>query len=210
MSDYVINRQEAAQLIWISLRSIDRYSLSWKLNYKKIKWRVLFKKDDLLGLKNEKNTNIVNDNIDVNFSRYSNKPKENTIEVFSTQDLHNQCNKNNNFDLVDFIKTQTERDMYKELYNNSLIDLQDKQKKLENINFKLWDIISKQNIPLLENKKKEELIKGLNNEVNQKHLLINRLKNELLFQKILKYFFISILIINIIILSFWYFYNFKI
>lgn len=210
MSDYIINRQEAAKLIWVSLRSIDRYTLSWKLNYKKIWWRVLFKQDDLLNIKTEQNTNIIDNNIDINFSRYKNKDTKKQIEVFNNQNIFDQYDKDKNIDIKLFIKTETERDVYKKLYSSLLIELQNKQKELENINFKLWDIISKQNIPLLENKKNEELINSLKNELSQKYVFIKNLKNELYFQRNIKNLLISLIFLSITILSFWYFYIFKI
>ena len=66
---YNITRENAAKLLGISTRTIDRYIKSGKLSYKKVANKVLLEKeeinllkDDFSALHQEINTEIVNDN----------------------------------------------------------------------------------------------------------------------------------------------------
>lgn len=47
MKRYTINRNQAATMLWVSTRTIDRYIKSWKLSYKKIANKVILNKEEL-------------------------------------------------------------------------------------------------------------------------------------------------------------------
>ena len=47
---YWITRESAANLLWISTRTIDRYIKSWKLSYKKVANKVLLAKEEIADL----------------------------------------------------------------------------------------------------------------------------------------------------------------
>ena len=53
MNNFTITRQEASELVWVSVRTLDRYIERWKLSFKKVWNRVLLDKDQVLWLKEE-------------------------------------------------------------------------------------------------------------------------------------------------------------
>ena len=207
MFEYNIPRQIAANTVWVSLRSIDRYAFSWKLKYKKIKWRVLFNEQELIELKMKKNTEFI-DEASTNFNFRKNRIENNTIPVFNSSENINYNLAQIN--IVDYVRTQTERDMYKNMYEIASQNLKEKQHEIEKINFKIWEISSKQNIPFIESEKNREMVGNLKKNILNNEKYINELKEELSFQRIVKWVFISLLLITIVILSLWYVYTFKI
>lgn len=208
MKDYKITRPEASEIIWISLRTLDRYVLKWKIKYKKVKWRVLFSEEDLNEIKVEKNTDAVNE-VKTSFDFKKEKKENETFPVFNTNWIHSQ-NQGSNLDLLKITQLSSERDTYKKMYNVILWELKEKQEKLEQVNFKLWELIAKQDLPLLESKKNKEEINFLNKKIKEEKEIVEKLKSEISFQKFIKTIFITLLILTISILSFWYFYNFKV
>ena len=53
MKRYTVTRNQAASLLWVSTRTIDRYVKWGKLSYKKIANKVLLAKEEIEALKNE-------------------------------------------------------------------------------------------------------------------------------------------------------------
>ena len=53
MKRYTITRNQAASLLWVSTRTIDRYVKSGKLSYKKIANKVILNEEELRILQNE-------------------------------------------------------------------------------------------------------------------------------------------------------------
>ncbi len=53
MKRYTITRTQAASLLWVSTRTIDRYVKSGKLSYKKIANKVILNEEELRILQNE-------------------------------------------------------------------------------------------------------------------------------------------------------------
>lgn len=50
---YTLTRSQAAELLGVSTRTIDRYVKSWRLSYKKIANKVLLKRDELMAMKQD-------------------------------------------------------------------------------------------------------------------------------------------------------------
>ena len=53
MKRYTITRNQAASMLWVSTRTIDRYVKGGKLSYKKVANKVLLAKEEIEALKNE-------------------------------------------------------------------------------------------------------------------------------------------------------------
>lgn len=217
MKEYSIPRKEAGEIAWISLRTLDRYVMSKKIDYKKIKWRVLFSIEDLEKIKIEKNIDSINE-IKTNFDFKKEKTEHKTSKINNSQNSKNISEKNliqNNFwenfwEMIKIIQITAERDSFKKMFEIANLDLKEKQNQLERANFKLWEVLAKQNIPLLENKQKSQKISNLEKKLNESEEITRSLKNEISFQKFIKTVFIIILLLTVSILSFWYVYNFKI
>lgn len=224
MKEYSIPRKEAGEIAWISLRTLDRYVMSKKIDYKKIKWRVLFSSEDLEKIKLEKNIDSV-DEIKTNFNFKKEKTEHKTSKIDQNPDKQfnrsvkiekkSENSSGNNFsenfwEMVKMIQVTAERDSFKKMFEIANLDLKEKQNQLENANFKLWEVLAKQNIPLLENKQKSQEISNLEKKLEESKEITKSLKNEISFQKFIKTVFVIILLLTVSILSFWYVYNFKI
>lgn len=208
MKEYSIPRKEAGEIAWISLRTLDRYVMSKKIDYKKIKWRVLFSKEDLEKIKLEKNIESV-DEIKTNFNFKKEKTEHKTLKINNSENNFWQ-NPKDMSEMIKLIQIKSERDAFKKMFEIANLDLKEKQNQLEKANFKLWEILAKQNIPLLENKQKSEEINILQKKLKKSEEITKSLKNEISFQKFIKTVFVIILLLTVSILSFWYVYNFKI
>lgn len=53
MKHYTVTRNQAATMLWVSTRTIDRYVKSWKLSYKKVANKVILNKEELDVLQSE-------------------------------------------------------------------------------------------------------------------------------------------------------------
>lgn len=204
MKNYSIPRKEAGEIAWISLRTLDRYVLSKKIDYKKIKWRVLFCKDDLIQIKNQKNIESI-DEIKTNFD-FKKEKTEHKVSEKKSENILPQ----NFWEMVKMVQITAERDSFKTMFEISNRDLKEKQNQLEQANFKLWELLAKQNLPKLELKWKSEEISNLQKKLKENEEITKSLKNEISFQKFIKTVFVIILLLTVSILSFWYVYNFKI
>ena len=218
MKNYSIPRKEAWEIAWVSLRTLDRYVLSKKIDYKKVKWRVLFCEDDLKRIKIEKNINQINEvKTDFDFKKDKTEHKifqKNPIES-NSENLNSYKNlpeqfQENFWDMIKIVQLSAERDSFKKMFEIANAELKEKQNQLERVNFKLWEVLAKQNIPLLENKQKSEEIKNLQKKLKESENIVKSLKDEISFQKFIKTVFVIILLLTVSILSFWYVYNFKI
>lgn len=207
MKNYSIPRKEASEIAWISLRTLDRYVLSKKIDYKKIKWRVLFCEDDLIEIKNEKNIESVDEvKTNFNFKKEKTEHKTKTISENKSENILPQ----NFWEMVKMVQVTAERDSFKTMFEIANKDLKEKQNQLENANFKLWELLAKQDLPKLELKWKSEEISDLQKKLRENEEITKTLKNEVSFQKFIKTVFVIILLLTVSILSFWYVYNFKI
>lgn len=204
MKNYSIPRKEAGEIAWISLRTLDRYVLSKKIDYKKIKWRVLFCKDDLIEIKNQKNIESI-DEIKTNFD-FKKEKTEHKVSEKKSENILPQ----NFWEMVKMVQITAERDSFKTMFEIANRDLKEKQAQLEQANFKLWELLAKQNLPKLELKWKSEEISNLQKKLKENEEITKSLKNEISFQKFIKTVFVIILLLTVSILSFWYVYNFKI
>ena len=206
MKNYSITRKEAWQIAWISLRTLDRYVLSKKIEYKKIKWRVLFCKDDLEKIRLEKNVDII-DEVDTNFDF---KKEKTEYKVSEKKEIVAENFWEKISEMMPIMHVKIERDTYKKMFEIANSDLKEKQNQLERANFKLWELLAKQELPLLENKQKSQEINILEKKLKKSEEITNSLKNEVSFQKFIKTIFVIILLLTVSILSFWYVYNFKV
>jgi len=207
MKNYSIPRKEAWEIAWISLRTLDRYVLSKKIDYKKIKWRVLFCKEDLVEIKNEKNIETVEE-VNTNFDFKKEKTEHKTVKI--PENKSENILPQNFWEMVKMVQITAERDSFKTMFEIANKDLKEKQNQLEQANFKLWELLAKKDLPKLELKWKSEKISDLQKKLKENEEITKSLKNEISFQKFIKTVFVIILLLTVSILSFWYVYNFKV
>ncbi|MCD5382662.1 helix-turn-helix domain-containing protein, partial [Candidatus Gracilibacteria bacterium] len=119
MKNYSITRKEAGQIAGISLRTLDRYVLSKKIEYKKIKGRVLFCEDDLKKIRLEKNVDII-DEIDTNFDFKKEKTEH---KVSEKKEIVAENFGEKISEMMPIMHVKIERDTYKKMFEIANSDL---------------------------------------------------------------------------------------
>lgn len=173
---YKYTRQEAAELLGISTRSIDRYIKSWKLRSKKDGKIVFVKGIDVENLKSwwKQKQEIIKENI---YKEPQGK-SENSIQTKS---------------LTVWLE---------EIYYDLREDNKEKEKIIRELSIRVWtaEEIAKKSISLIDFKKSQFLLEESKNHLNQTVVDLEedkeKLNKELKYQKTNNF----ILIISIIIL----------
>jgi len=187
---YNINRQEAADILWISTRSIDRYIKSWKIRSEK-DWKiVMLNSDDIKVLNWEsviKHKIIVNDEINNNYMD-ENKLEENTNTWVVKKSEYEKV-------LVTFEK----------MYSGFREEIREKDQRIEKLAMELWQAREQKNnsIDIMEYKKiqflSEESKSNLSNEIEkgiqEKINIIKELKYEKTTNKLLIAFIVILFVI---------------
>jgi len=177
---YKYTRQEAAELLWISTRSIDRYIKSWKLRARK-EWKVvLVKSSDL-------------DNMN---SWWTPKQEIITENNFSTE--KQETNTNSKWiDLRDKLSTWLE-----EIYSDLRNEVKEKDTIIRELSIRVWrsEEIAKNSVSLIDFKKSQFLLEESKSHLNQSLVDLEsdnkKLESDLKYQKTNNF----ILIIAIIVL----------
>lgn len=191
---YNINRQEAADILWISTRSIDRYIKSWKIRSKK-EWKiVLVNSDDIKVLNPEnkvKHKIIVSDELK-NANITEDKSYENTSRGVVKKSEYEKV-------LVTFEK----------MYSWFREEIKQKDEKIEKLAIELWQAREQKNnsIDIMEYKKaqfiseetKSSLSKEIEKEKQEKIKTLKELKYEKTTNKLLIAFIVILFIISWII-----------
>lgn len=145
-----IERKEAAAMIGVSMRTIDRYIRSGRLAHKKVGYNVFVARDELEKIINRRTHDFMS--MDVGFEREEDEHQHHQSPEYT-------FDRNENSDTGSF-----EVLVYKSLYEGTKKELNDKQKEVEILNFRLGEIEVKllDSVPLLafnENleKSKEDL-----------------------------------------------------
>jgi len=164
-------------------------------------------------MKIQKNTEVFED-VNTNFNFRKQRIENRAVPIYNSDhnhwnqgsdydSAHEQNKTSDSFDIVEYVKAKTERDMYKSINDKLQEELKWKQSELERMNYRIWEISSKKDVPLLENQRNKEQLVTLKKEI------IN-LNEELSYQRVIKWVFVWLLFVTVAILSLWYFYTFKI
>lgn len=184
---YKTTRQEAAEILNISTRSIDRYIKSWKIRSKK-KWKIVYvNNSDIKNLWKEWNS--ISEIIIT-------KPKK------INEKSENKKNKDKKFD--------TELSM---VYLDLKDEIHKKDTIIQTLAMRVWksEEIAKNSVSMIEFKKSQYLLEeskqNINNQLNEleleKHKLMWELKYEKTSNKLLIVFVVTLLLISLYVL----FYN---
>ncbi len=149
---YTLTRQEAAILLNISTRSVDRYIKSWKIRAKK-EWRIV--------LLNEE---------DVDNIKTWDKKIELKQEIITPEEQIKEKEKIKQKEKISLTKNSFENDdklnfIYEDLRN----EIKQKDKKIETLSLQLWKMeeIVKNSISMIEYKKTQYLIEESKNNIKQ-------------------------------------------
>jgi len=169
---YTITRQEAADTLWISTRSVDRYIKAGKLRSKKEGKIIYIHSDDIekmSGKSGQKKQEVIMPKT----SSYSERVRENVSET------HISRERNENL-----ASSATLEKIYHDLRN----EIKTKDQAIQDLSIKLWQAqeIAKNSVSLIEFKKSQFLLEEskwhLSGEVselkNEKQELAKKLKYE--------------------------------
>lgn len=162
---YNLTREQAAEKLGVSTRSIDRYVKSWKLRHEK-DWKVV--------MINEKDIEALSSGTTTKQEIIS--PKEEVVENnFKTTEVRAKSS-NENSSKLDFI------------YDDLKSEIKEKEMKISELTYKLWKMeeITKNSISLIEFKKSQFLLeeskqitqKELDTIVKEKEVLTEKFKDE--------------------------------
>lgn len=185
---YNLTREQAAAIMEISTRTLDRHIRKWLLSYKKIWNKVMLSEQEINDfIENAKNSPWLNYS-EIVWNTHIINPKEQYDENEITNMITDTIN--SNFD--NFMKLVKEKDNQLEEKNNFIYVLQHRIWELEN---KLKNMIA---LPDYTNEKNDLMI---NNEkiLVEKNVLLNELKKEKL--KNLVYTIVLILIVLIFVFA---------
>jgi len=188
MESYTLTRQEAADLLEISVRSVDRYIKSGKIRSEK-RWKSVYVNDN--DIKNIQ-TNSDSKPIIITSSDKKTIPKE----QFSSKDISTKK------DIKDFDKlTKTFENIYTDLRNQ----IEKKDKIIQEMSIEIWTTREqvKQSISVSEHNRSQMLLeeskthiaKQMNNLSEEKEKLKAELKDEKFDKKVLITFVFVLLIL---------------
>ena len=127
-----ITRAQAAELLNVSVRTIDRYIRSGKLSSHKVNRDIWLKKADVVGLTSQQ------------------------VSSLSTgHTLHSEVD--NVSEIVQTLSTPSKDDVFEKLYNKLQIELKEQRQRLEMANYRVGQLESqlKSSIPLIEHQKEK-------------------------------------------------------
>lgn len=182
MSMYKLTRQETADKLNMSTRSVDRYIKAWKLRAKK-DWKIVY----------------INQNDIDNFLWNDNTKQEIIVEQ---KDINNNSNKQKDITINNQDLSENLSNIYKDLKE----EIEKKDQIIQNLAMRVWkaEEVAKNSVSLLDFKKsqylleesKENISKELDELKKQKEKIETELKYEKNSNIILIIFVIILLIIS--------------
>jgi excisionase family DNA binding protein len=185
---YNINRQEAADILWISTRSIDRYVKSWKIRSKK-DWKIVLVNSD-----------------DVNILNSSSKVIHKVI--LSENDSINTEIKTNSINSHIVKKDEYEKVLstFEKMYSGFREEVKQKDEKIQELSIRVWkaeqeksnsiDLMEYKKVQFLSEQSKSELSSKLEKEISLNRKTIDELKYEKNTNKLLIVFIVVLFVIS--------------
>ena len=187
--EYNLTREQAAKILWISTRTLDRWIRKWVFTYEK-RWNKIFLAEE--EVKNYSSSNQINNIVyDTTSTTISKEPKKNT-QIINSEELITKISKHFDENMKQFLEIIKEKDKKIEEKNQVIFALQNKVAELET---KLKNTVA---LPLYQNEKKELILEKENLKI-ENQLLEENLKKEKI--KNIALISILVLIILIVILS---------
>lgn len=182
---YNITRQEAADKLWVSTRSVDRYIKSWKIRSKK-DWKVVY---------------LHSWDID-NLSWWSNNKQEVIVEApKNTNYTYTRTTIDNNSKSID-LESNINRSWLDEIYTDLKNQIKEKDNIIKELSIRVWrsEEIAKNSVSLMDFKKSQFLLEESKSSLTQSISELTEEKEKLTWE--LKYQKTNniILIISLIVL----------
>ncbi len=208
--EFLVTRQEAANVLGVSTRTIDRYISQEKFSVVREGGKVLLDKRELKNLKSKKNpvvAQVIKSSVPkqktekFKFSETKNSEKEGNKNKNKNKNKNEKSDNNilTEFEADKLITEDSEK--YKILYESSKSDIENRDKLLRNMHYQLGvlETESKNAIPLLEaetdKREWEDFTDKLSDENGRLKLSLKSAKNGRIFFFILSLFFLFFLLI---------------
>lgn len=216
----VLDKKKAADLLNISVRTLDRYISKGILPKQEIAGRIVISLKDLKPLLDQKKSehDLLN-SINSNFQQNRLRPENNSLPTETTIEEIGDSPSSENFTS----KTAAEPPIYQRLYEELQQELKSKQERLEGANYRVGQLegLLKESVPLLdyrkalalENQKRQEIEQllntfekdneNLNQAIDAKKNELDHLTRRLEQEKLNKKVFLIILIILFLLQPLW-------
>lgn len=220
----VLDRKQAAEVLKVSVRTIDRYIQRGLLSTDQVNGRIFIKYKDLKPLINQKNLKdryleeIDSQQFEGNYTNREVQP-----EIESVSDNKEASIDTSEFKQISELKQAHDQSIYKKLYEELQEELKQKQERLEGANYRVGQLegLLKESVPLIEYRKAlaiegekrselEELLNNfekdnelLNQTVDAKRQELEQLSEKLQIERFNKKVFIIILIVLFLLQPLW-------
>lgn len=220
----VLDRKQAAEVLKVSVRTIDRYIQRGLLSTDQVNGRIFIKYKDLKPLINQKNLKdryleeIDSQQFEGNYTNREVQP-----EIKSVSDNKEASIDTSEFKQISELKQAHDQSIYKKLYEELQEELKQKQERLEGANYRVGQLegLLKESVPLIEYRKAlaiegekrselEELLNNfekdnelLNQTVDAKRQELEQLSEKLQIERFNKKVFIIILIVLFLLQPLW-------
>jgi hypothetical protein len=220
----VLDRKQAAEVLKVSVRTIDRYIQRGLLSTDQVNGRIFIKYKDLKPLINQKNLKdryleeIDSQQFEGNYTNREVQP-----EIESVSDNKEASIDTSEFKQISELKQAHDQSIYKKLYEELQEELKQKQERLEGANYRVGQLegLLKESVPLIEYRKAlavegekrselEELLNDfekdnelLNQTVDAKRQELEQLSEKLQIERFNKKVFIIILIVLFLLQPLW-------
>lgn len=146
-SDYVLDRNAAARLLKVSVRTLDRYLKSDRLSCAKDDGRIWLSKEEICAFKGARDERRARRILDISNAGLSVENSQNYVDV-NSRELSSHA-RGEDLNVVESV--------YKVLYEESKQQLDEQQKRLEGANYRVGQLEAelKNTVPMLEFQQKQ-------------------------------------------------------
>ncbi len=189
--EYNLSREQAAEKLWISTRTLDRRIRKWILSHQKKSNKVFLTQEEIDNFwKKEQVSNIVLEG-NTTINKVS-KPVENVESIkIDTDEIVKKVGSHMDESINKFLNVLIEKDKQIEEKNNIIMTLQQKTLSLE---AKLQNTVA---LPLYQEEKQEILVEKENLKIENK-LIDEKLKKEKITNIVLIWVIIVLIIVMIL------------
>lgn len=208
---YSIDRKKAANLLKVSVRTLDRYIFRNVISYVRKGARIFLSEDEIAKLYLLKNKKAQFESKGVKLEiGYKNKIDMDTPLSIDRESDSDDLDVNNGIiQRKSTMLINQHSGGYKELYKNALLELKENQKRLEGANYRVGNLEAKLEfyekhfIPLAEHHKEAKQLKSAEVDLNTKYftekLNLNVLEKKLHLEKLNKQVVLGILFVILIL-----------
>ena len=202
---YKIGRKEASEFLSVTTRTLDRYIRNGKVSSRYSNGRIWLSKEELAGLKQEREgefVNVIDRDLLSSTSIDDDRKKEDT-------GAHSVQTEDSKINISSTPRSISNAQIFEKLHNELKKDIKQKQERLEVANYRVGQLEAqlRNTIPMLEyhreNYKKKKIEEELRGKIHQASAVINKLNVRLEHQKMIKRVFLATLVIILALQPIW-------